>query len=868
MGGAVLAGCVAMGILMPTAVDGASRSSKTITKGKKGDRAGKVHQSRDRAKKLKKLQEFLDLGIRNNSLGRNGKAENAFRSAWGICEALYGHKSPNCGDVAMRLALELSNQERFQEAGLQFDRAQRIVDKSKSVLDAPRLLTYRAIDAANQGNFRTAMKFAAAANQKRKALLKAAFENARSADPAAKERLDATLADLAHGLYVQASVAFQLGRIPEAKVTALLVRNLIGKANNIPKWWIAFVDALLSDIEMREGNVQAAEKRLRLALKTKQVALGNTRAAALSYMALGAMFHEAKQDQQAVETSRPGLSILTGELRQAPGISLERLAPFLSASYATARRSPGRRNRLFKEMFAAAQLVRTSSTAKTVAQMAARFASDRPEIGKLVRDLQQQTRWRDELRLTLGQATMSSARSGDAKYIANLKKSYALAANAVVKLERNLKRVFPSYADLVSPKPAGAAEVSALLRPDEALVYTISGKRRGYVFVLRSTGISVAPLRMSRAKLRAAIHKLRKPFENPGTHIAPFDLALAHGLYRKLLGPVEKALQGVRHMILVSSNELLSLPFSLLVTSRPSRGADRYRKADWLVRKMAISQMPSVRTFANFRRTVRPSRAPLPFIGFGNPAFKGKANGNGLAALSKHCSLGEPVPPALLRGLTALPETAGELRRVAKALKAGKNSIYLGARVSETRVRKLPLDRYRVIYFATHGLLPGELHCQSQPALALSPPKRRSGDRAADGLFEASEIASLKLDADLVVLSACNTGGGSGGKLGGESLSGLARAFFQAGTRSVLVSHWQVDTVATARLMTRMFERVANNSDRHLARALQRSQLDLLARPQTAHPYFWAAFTFVGEGRFSAPRKKPAGPPQIGQSTR
>ena len=862
----VLAGCVAAGCCVP-AISGAAGAPPGAPSGGANDSTAATAKSGpDRAAALKKFQAFLKDGILNNSLGRHGVAEKAFQSALGICEAQFGDQSPDCGDTSMRLALELSNQERFQEAGLQFRRAEILVKKSDSVLDVPRLLTYRAIDAANQRDFPTAMRFAADANQKRKALLKSAFKKARTADPEAKEHLDITLSDLAHGLYVQASIAFQLGRLPEAKVTAFLVRNLIGKTENIPKWWIAFVDALLADIELREGNVEAAEKRLRLALKTKQVALGNTRAVALSYMALGAVFRGAKRDTAALETSRPGLAILRGELRQAPGISLDRLEPFLNASYETATHRPESQKELYAEMFAATQLVRTSRTAQTVTQMAARFASDRPEIGKLVRDLQYQTRWRDELRLTLGQAAMSSARNTDAKQIANLKKSYKRAANAVVRLEKELKSVFPSYADLVSPTPAGAQEVSALLGPDEALVYIISGKQRGYVFVVRKTGISVVALDMSRSELGAAIRKLRQPFEKPGKVVAPFDLDLAHRLYRKLLGPSESALTGIRHLILVSSNELLSLPFSLLVTAPAGVGADRYRKASWLIRKFAITQMPSVRTFTSFRRTVRPSKAPRPFIGFGNPAFKGKATGNGLAALSQHCQLGAAVPSGLIRGLTALPETAGELRRVAKALKSGDDSIHLGAAVTETKVRTLPLDQYRVVYFATHGLLPGELRCQSQPALALSPPDSPSGGRNADGLFEASEIATLKLDADLVVLSACNTGGGGGGKLGGESLSGLARAFFQAGTRSVLVSHWQVDTVATARLMTRMFERVAVKTTHHLAKALQSSQIDLLSAPDTAHPFFWAAFTFVGEGRFNADRNSPTEPRQLGRS--
>lgn len=814
----------------------------------------------------KRLEAFLEDGIRNNSLGRHGLAEKAFRSALDLCQARFGEASPECGDIGMRLALELSNQQRFEEAGLQFARAEILIKKSKLVLDLPRLVTYRAIDAANQRNFKKAMRLITDANQKRKALLKSAFEGARAATPEAKQRLDATLSDLAHGLYVQANVAFQLGRTSEAKVTAFLVRNLIGKVDNIPKWWVAFVDALLADIELREGNVEAAEKRLRLALKTKQVALGNTRAVALSHMALGAVYRQSNRDSAALETSRPGLSILRGELRQAPGISLDRLEPFLQASYAMALRHPAQRKQLFAEMFAATQLIRTSRTAQTVTQMAARFASDRPEIGKLVSDLQYQTRWRDELRLTLGQAAMSPARAKDAKYMAKLKKSYARAAKAVVRLEKELKRVFPSYADLVSPTPSGAKEVAALLSNDEALVYILSGKRQGYVFVVRKSGVSVVTFDMTRSALNAAIRKLRKPFDKLGARVAPFDLAVSHDLYNKLLAPAEQVLAGVEHMVLVSSNELLSLPFSLLVTKPPPRGPNRYRDASWLVRKHAISQMPSVRTFTSFRRTVRPSKAPLPFVGFGNPTFEGGADGSGLAALSQHCQLGSAVPPNLIRGLSALPETEGELRRVAKALKSDQNNVHLGAAVTETKIRNLKLDQYRVVYFATHGLLPGELRCQSEPALALSPPQTNSSDRGADGLFEASEIATLKLDADLVVLSACNTGGGGSGKLGGESLSGLARAFFQAGTRSVLVSHWQVDTVATARLMTQMFERVSAMSTQHLAQALQSAQIALQSKAETAHPFFWAAFTFVGEGRLNTPTGNADRPRQVGLS--
>ena len=743
-------------------------------------------------------RQLVEDGIRNNSLGRHQVAEKSFRTALARCG---GTPGADCTDVNLRLALELSNQERFEEAELHFTRLEKTIRESKSTLSLPRYLTYRAMDAANRADFPTALKLISDANQKRKALLKIAFRNARSAEPAAKRRLDRTMIELAHGLYVQASVSLNLGKTAEAKVTAQLVRLLVAKIENIPDWWIAFADALLADIELRDGNIDAAEKRLRQALKAKQAALGNTRAVALSYMALGAIFNEARRENDAVDSSRPGLSILRGELRQAPGISIERLEPFLEASLKIAEKSPDRRAKLHAEMFAAAQLARTSQTARTVAQMAARFATGQPEIAELVRRLQSQTQLRDELRITLGRMLISASGATDAENVGKLKKSYARAARSVNALSGKIEKLFPSYSELVSPTPSSADTVAATLKSDEALVYFIFGDRSGYVFVARTDGVKAARIDIRRAELGGLIRRLRKPFEKTGDRIASYDLAGAHDMYLKLLGPVESALAGVRHLVVVSSGELLSLPFPLLVVRPPADGPDRYRTADWLI-----------------------------------------------------------------RGLAPLPDTAVEIRRVASALKAGKDDIHLGAAVTEQRLRAIPLDQYRVVYFATHGLLPGELRCQSQPALALSPADRATDDRTRDGLLEASEIAGLTLDADLVVLSACNTGGGGSGKLGGESLSGLARAFFQAGTRSVLVSHWQVDSIATTRLMTRTFGHIGKAASRHTARALQQAQLDLLGNSETAHPYFWAAFTLVGEGRDIKPTPVASRGQQIGQT--
>ena len=147
-------------------------------------------------------------------------------------------------------------------------------------------------------------------------------------------------------------------------------------------------------------------------------------------------------------------------------------------------------------------------------------------------------------------------------------------------------------------------------------------------------------------------------------------------------------------------------------------------------------------------------------------------------------------------------------------------------------------------------MLPGELKCQTEPALVLTPPSSPVS-RANDGLLEASEIASLRLNADLVVLSACNTAG-SAGKFGGDALSGLAESFFYAGARSLVESHWQVSSKATADLMSGMFEALGPDLTGGAARSLQTSQLKLIKQEKTAHPLFWAAFVIVGDGREDA----------------
>ena len=216
----------------------------------------------------------------------------------------------------------------------------------------------------------------------------------------------------------------------------------------------------------------------------------------------------------------------------------------------------------------------------------------------------------------------------------------------------------------------------------------------------------------------------------------------------------------------------------------------------------------------------------------------------------------EEPDSAGIETLTPLPDTADEVESIAKALNADPlRDVFLGQNASEDRVKNMDLSGVKVLAFATHGLLPGELDGLRQPALALSAPEVTGGRE--DGLLTMGEILGLRINADWVVLSACNTGAGEGA--GAEAVSGLGRAFFYSGTRALLVSNWPVETTSAKTLTTELFKLQAADTSLTRAGALNRTMLDLIDKWgyvdskgrmvfSYAHPVFWAPFSLVGDG--------------------
>jgi CHAT domain-containing protein len=210
--------------------------------------------------------------------------------------------------------------------------------------------------------------------------------------------------------------------------------------------------------------------------------------------------------------------------------------------------------------------------------------------------------------------------------------------------------------------------------------------------------------------------------------------------------------------------------------------------------------------------------------------------------------------------LPRLPETADELRQIALSLKANPlTDIYVGLRASEARLKAMDISDVKVLAFATHGLVPGDLNGLTQPALALTP-SLVSGDKGIpeDGLLQMGEILGLKINADWVVLSACNTGADK--SAGADAVSGLGRAFFYAGARALLVTNWPVETTSTKLLTTELFRAQAKDAKLQRGAALRQARLRLIdgtgfldskSGKQVfayAHPIFWAAFSLIGDG--------------------
>ncbi|MEI9923151.1 MAG: CHAT domain-containing tetratricopeptide repeat protein [Bradyrhizobium sp.] len=510
------------------------------------------------------------------------------------------------------------------------------------------------------------------------------------------------------------------------------------------------------------------------------------------------------------------------------------------------------------EAFGAAQRARETQAGAALSQMAARFGAGDDAIASVVRRQQDLKASLDSLekRITT-ELGVPDGKRNDA-LITSLRAESARARQSFEETSARIAREFPAYAELSSPAPLTIAQTQALLKADEALISFFSANDKSYVFAVTREASVWQQIPLGNKAISDQVGKLRLGLFDPASDATPkpFDLDASFDLYSALIGPVEGGIAKKPKLLVVPTGALTSLPFHVLVTKKPDPAVapdDRYRLAAWLLNDKATTVLPSVASLRALRVFARTSRATKPFIGFGDPQLQrpgGESKRSASRGVQPYESYynGSVVDIERLRtGLPALPDTADELRAVARDLGATDEDVKLGAAATVTLVKAMPLEQYRVIDFATHGLVAGEISGLSEPALVLSLPDKPTAED--DGLLTASRIAKLNLDADWAVLSACNTAAGD--KPGAEGLSGLARAFFYAGARSLLVSYWPVESSAAVKLTTGAFAGLRQNPGIGRAEALRRSIQALIADRSSAHnadPTAWAPFVLVGEG--------------------
>lgn len=442
-------------------------------------------------------------------------------------------------------------------------------------------------------------------------------------------------------------------------------------------------------------------------------------------------------------------------------------------------------------------------------------------------------------------------------------------------IKREIERKFPDYAELVDPKPASVERTQRLLKPNEVLISWYFADNVGYVWAIsKDAPLQFAQLPIGKAQIAKEVAQLRKSLD-PGVasieEIPAFDVVLANQLYQQILAPIEGALKGKKVMLVVPHAELGQLPLAVLVTKSIAQPAKAgvpfagYKSVPFLTKEIAVAQIPSVTALTALRNLPEGDENRKNFIGFGDPYFSAqqekqaeKQRATQLATRGIPLSLRSApktsgVSSAELALLPRLPDTSLEIEEIAKVVGAGSDDIYLHKQASVKQVMSMDLSNRKVVMFSTHGLVPGELNGLTQPALALSSPEV-TGDKD-DGLLTMDKVIGLKLNADWVVLSACNTAGGEGA--GSEAVSGLGRAFFFAGTKALLVSNWPVDSVASRQLMTDLFKRQQENKGLQKSEALRQAMIAQIdqggvkegntIRYSYAHPLFWAPFVVVGD---------------------
>ncbi|MEX0283304.1 MAG: tetratricopeptide repeat protein [Paracoccaceae bacterium] len=547
------------------------------------------------------------------------------------------------------------------------------------------------------------------------------------------------------------------------------------------------------------------------------------------------------------------------------------------------------------EAFEAVQAASQSGAAAEMSRAAARVAAADEGLSPLVAEWEQARLAREQLSTAIVDRVDGTRATPEENSDSTLLEQQSKADQRLLAARAAVERDYPAFFDLIRPRALSLAEIvgqdgqPALLQTDEVLILISPGLDHlsTLVWAVTATGSAWVKLDLPNDEVIQQISALHRQLDGGGQtragtgrgsfvmedgelDIGSFDRDTAHALYQTLFGPSDiKALVDLAdHWIIVPQGPFLSLPFNALVTS-PPEGAhsdpQALRDTGWLGLERRLSILPSATMLRARRNTTDEETKNRGYFGLGDPDYGGSKSEQANLTLASAYFANDRSGSTALATLPPLPGTRQEVLTMARAFSASSDQILLGSDATETNLAAASdsgiLAEADVVLFATHGLVAGSFTGLTEPALALTPPfdgpraidQPLSGRpaRLDDGLLTASEAAQLRLNADWVILSACDTAAGDHPDANG--LSGLARAFFFAGARSLLVSHWKVRDDVAVRLTTDAVARLEGDPTLTKSGAVRDAMRRLVADTSQdhtgralSHPAAWAPFQFIG----------------------
>jgi CHAT domain-containing protein/Tfp pilus assembly protein PilF len=792
-----------------------------------------------------------DVGAALNNLaqaygnqGRDGEAEPLLKRSIAILEKTTGLDSPEIAAALNNLAALYQRQERYADAEPLFKRALAVREKTlggghPDLGQSLNNLATHYEKLGRHGDSEPLFKRALAI-----------YEKAAGPEHPAVATLANNLGQVAkvQGRYAEAEPLIKRSLAIREKVLGREHPDVARSLNN------------LADLYERQGRYAEAGPLFERALAIRERAVGPDHPDTATSTNNLAAFYQA--------SGRPGDALPLVQRLIANGRAQPRAALAVLAD--SERRQLMPREKAVNDMLNVIQRGTQSSVASAVNKLAVRLAAGSDRLAELVRREQDLAAEAEALDKSIVAAVSKDRSKRDAASEQRARTRLAAIATERTSLQKTLSVEFPDYAALSNPLPLTVKEIQPLLSADEAMVLFAVTEAESYVIAITRESFDWKPIPRGAETLSQKIAAFRRGLDlgkasDASGKAGLFDLALAHELHETLLAPVDAMIKDKPSLLVVASGALTALPFHLLVTEKPAAAIpetfEGYRDAAWLLKRQAVSVLPSAASLKALRVfAARSEQSTKPMTGFGDPIFNPAMKpGDGnrptrTAARSLATGAytdfwqGAGVDRARLSdALAPLPDTADELNAIAKNLGVAAADIHLGEDASETTLKRAPLADYGIVYFATHGLVAGDVKGLAEPSLVLSIPRQPT--EFDDGLLTASEVAQLKLNADWVVLSACNTIAGD--KPGAEALSGLARSFFYAGARALMVSHWAVNSEAATRLSISTFDRLKADPRLGRAEALRQAMLAYLndaSSPRNAYPAFWGPFALIGEG--------------------